>query len=239
MTHLSSAAGTARRLPVSTRWALAYAGLAGLDSWLAGRESARAHRLRKVTKPLLMPTLAAHTITHPHAHHSPLLGSTLVAQTGAWVGDLALLSESPAAFATGMAAFGVGHGAYVSGFRAASPGVQVSTTPAGRVATALAATTGPVMAIGAGRKSRPLGPATLLYSGALSTMLAHAGSLSGGVSPAGRRWSLAGAALFVASDSLLGLRSFVLSEPPAGLERAVMASYTAAQFALARGAVLA
>jgi hypothetical protein len=38
---------------------------------------------------------------------------------------------------------------------------------------------------------------------------------------------------------LLGIRKFVLKDPPPGLETAVMATYTAAQFLLSEGAARA
>ncbi|WP_256465280.1 lysoplasmalogenase family protein [Tsukamurella sp. PLM1] len=45
--------------------------------------------------------------------------------------------------------------------------------------------------------------------------------------------------MFLLSDSILGLRKFVLADPPAWLEGAVMATYCSAQFLLADGAARA
>ena len=41
------------------------------------------------------------------------------------------------------------------------------------------------------------------------------------------------------SDTLLGIRKFVLADPPPGLDTAVMATYTTAQFLLSEGAARA
>ena len=54
-----------------------------------------------------------------------------------------------------------------------------------------------------------------------------------------RRATLAGAGLFLLSDSILGLRKFVLADPPAWMEGAVMATYTGAQYLIADGAARA
>ena len=51
----------------STKLKMAYVGLAAVDTWLSGLADRRAHRARFVTKPLLMPTLAASLLTNPRA----------------------------------------------------------------------------------------------------------------------------------------------------------------------------
>ena len=72
-------------LTTSTKLKLAYVGLAATDTWLSGIADRRAHRARFVTKPLLMPTLAASLVTNPRAADSPLRTSTLAAQAR-WLG---------------------------------------------------------------------------------------------------------------------------------------------------------
>ena len=72
-----------------------------------------AHRARFVTKPLLMPTLAASLVTNAKAEDSPLRASTLVAQAGGWGGDVALLGEGTIPFLAGTGSFAVGHAAYL------------------------------------------------------------------------------------------------------------------------------
>ena len=73
----------------------------------------------------------------------------------------------------------------------------------------------------------------------LATMVVAATHLDPTLSPASRRLTAAGAGMFMLSDTLLGIRKFVLADPPAGLETAVMATYTTAQFLLSEGAARA
>ena len=84
---------------------------------LAGRSRrpSDAHRARHLTKPLLMPTLAASSGPRPRAD-SPLRTTTLAAQLGGWGGDLALLRHGTKPFLAGAGSFALGHAAYVTGF---------------------------------------------------------------------------------------------------------------------------
>ena len=74
------------------------------------------------------------------------------------------------------------------------------------------------------------------YATSLAAMVASANHLDPSLPTSARRLTAAGAGLFMLSDTLLGIRKFVLEDPPAGLETAVMATYTAAQFLLSEGA---
>ena len=104
---------------------------------------------------------------------------------------------------------------------------------------ALWATTAPGMVFGASRLDRKLGPAIAGYSGMLAGTVAAATQLDPALPKSARRATIAGAALFMLSDSLLGTRKFLLKNPPPRLESAVMATYTAAQFLLSEGAARA
>jgi uncharacterized membrane protein YhhN len=233
-------AGVPRSAKTSTRLTLAYVGLAAIDSWLAGSGSPRAGLARRVTKPLLMPTLAGSLATDPRARWSPLRTSTLAAQAGGWGGDVLLLGKGTAAFAAGAGSFGIGHTAYVIGFRAQRDRrTSLRRSRAGRAATGLFLAGGPLMALGAAREEKVLGPAVLGYTGLLSSMLAHAHHLAPGLPPSARRLTAAGATLFVASDLVLGLREFWWPDAPARVESAVMATYTAGQLLLSKGTVAA
>lgn len=234
----------ASRLPrsvrASRRLTLAYVGLAAADTWLAGSTSSRARGLRRVTKPLLMPTLAASLATDPAARWSPLRPSTLVAQAAGWGGDVLLLREGTTAFAAGAGSFGVGHASYIAGFR----GLRDRRTSlrgrrGARVALGLFLAGGPAMAIGAAREDKALGPAVLGYTALISTMLAHSQHLSPALPGRARRLTAAGAALFVASDTLLGTKEFWWRGAPARAESVVMATYTAGQLLLSKGAAAA
>ena len=77
------------------------------------------------------------------------------------------------------------------------------------------------------------------YATILAAMVIGAHRLDASVPVSARRLTMAGASLFMVSDTLLGIRMFALKEPPAGLERAVMATYAAGQFLLSEGAARA
>lgn len=219
------------------RLRVAYVAIAAVDTVLAGSSRPGAHRWRRVTKPLLMPLLAARVATDPQASTSPLRRSTLVAEAGGWAGDVLLLEEGAGRFAAGAGSFGVGHVAYLSGFaRHRSPGAP-GVAARGVLATWLA--TAPFMARAAAKTSRPLGPTVLAYSGLLSTMAASTHDLDESLPVEARRLTAAGATLFLISDTILGARSFVLRDPSPRWEGLVMATYTAGQLLIAEGAARA
>lgn len=224
----------------STKLKLGYVALAVVDAALAGSSRPLAHKARFLTKPLLMPTLAASLATNPDATMSPLRRHTLLAQAGGWGGDVLLLKHhDPRAFAGGAGSFALGHAAYLSGFlRNRGARGFLEGTPA-RAVMGSWALNAPVVSYGAWRQERLLGPSVAAYSGVLASTVAAATNLSTQLSPAGRRLTAAGALLFLASDTILGLSKFVLKDPDPRLETAVMATYTAAQFLLSEGAARA
>ena len=224
------------RPSTSRRLTLAYAGLAVVDTWLAGSRHSAAHRARFVTKPLLMPTLAGSLATDARAARSPLRTSTLLAQAGGWGGDVALLGSGTRPFLVGVGSFALGHAAYLAGFwrhRAAAP---IVTDPGARLVAGTWLLTAPALAVLAARQHRELGLPVLGYATVLAATTAAAAHLDPALSPAGRRLTAAGAALFLVSDSLLAVRKFVLADPPPALESAVMATYISAQLLLREGA---
>ncbi len=220
----------------STKLKLAYAGIAVTDALLSGSANPKAHQARALTKPLLMPTLMASLITNPDAANSPLRASTLAAQAGGWGGDLALMGDGTRNFAIGSGSFAAGHAAYITGFRRNRSAVR---QPGARAVGALWALSAPGMVYGAAKVDRALGPTIAGYSGILATMVAAATQLDPSLPKAARRKTIAGAALFMISDSILGTRKFLLKNPPPRVETAVMATYTSAQFLLSEGAAQA
>lgn len=226
-------------LTTTTKLKLAYIGLSVADSRLSSSTSRWAHRARLLTKPLLMPTLAGSLATNPRAVNSPLRTSTLAAQVGGWGGDVALLGHGTRPFLAGAGSFAVGHLAYLSGFLRHRSSAPVTTDVQARAVVASWALTAPVMALMARRQRRELGGPVLGYATMLAGVVVSATHLDPDLSPASRRLTAAGAGLFMLSDTLLGIRKFVLTDPPAGLETAVMATYTAAQFLLSEGAARA
>lgn len=228
------------RLTRSAKFTLGYLGLAALDTWLAGSSHARAHQIRRLTKPLLMPMLTASLVADPGARRSPLFASTVAGQALGWGGDVLLLREGTKAFAAGAGSFGIGHAAYIAGFRRhRNRDRRLRSSGIGRLAAGLVAVGGPGMAIGAAREEVMLGPAVLGYTGLLTAMFANAGNLDPGLPAPARRRILAGAALFTASDTILGLRQFWWRQAPARAESAVMATYTLGQLLISRGAARA
>ena len=225
------------QLKQSTKFKLAFVAIAAADAWLAGSSNTMAHRARVLTKPLLMPTLSASLLTNPKATDSPLRASTLVAQAGGWGGDLALMGHGTTPFAVGTGSFAVGHAAYISGFlRNRRTGAGLANTSLVKALAGIWAVSGPVMAVGAWRTDRRLGPAVLGYSAMLAGMVAAAAQLDPDLPADARRATIAGAGLFMLSDSILGTRKFLLTNAPDRLESVVMATYTGAQFLLSEGA---
>ena len=212
-------------LTTSTKLKLAYVGLAAVDTWLSGLADRRAHRARFVTKPLLMPTLAASLLTNPRAADSPLRASTVAAQVGGWGGDVALLGEGTKPFLAGTGSFALGHAAYLTGFLRQHGDSDVRRATGPRAVAGSWALTAPVMAVMARRRNRELGGPVLGYATMLAAMAAAANYLDTDLPPAARRLTAAGAGLFMLSDTLLGFRKFVLSDPPPALETGVMATY--------------
>lgn len=221
--------------------------LSGARGRLAAGREPRAVALRRLTKPLLMPTLACAFAGATRGSEDPLRRATLVAEGLSGVGDVALLGHGDAAFLTGLTGFLGAHVAYATGFAAASGTVGASPA-AGRRGPRAAATlflvAGPAMGWAAGRTSPRLRMPVLAYAGALCAMAATAS----GVGPSKeapshdawtRRTLLAGTSLFLVSDGVLGAREFVVHSDDEHLRRmldvTVMATYTSAQGLIATG----
>lgn len=255
----------------------AYVALSAADTVLAGLG---ARRLRRLTKPLLMPTLARGLLAATSPSDGPsdpgttggpdrrarAVRATLAAQALSGGGDVALLGRGDVAFLTGLSSFLAGHGAYVLAFTelrrtretsTASPGGTATWSRAvtsgddrlGRVGPALAGTAyaivGPTLSRAAARSSPRLRVPVLVYGGVLSVMVATASRVGPQVGPEARRRLVAGSALFLVSDGLLGTREFLgpadasrgtgSSWRRPALDVAVMTTYTAAQGLIADG----
>ncbi|HEX3795933.1 MAG TPA: lysoplasmalogenase [Acidimicrobiales bacterium] len=186
-----------------------YVALASVDATLAatGRR-----RMRRFTKPILMPAL--------------MVGrdrSTQRALAFSGAGDVALLGSSDVAFKVGLGSFLVGHLAWVVALRQRSTGTLKK-----RPLLAL-----PYVAAWVGlnaflwpRTGRDRVPVVLYSATLLATALAALDT--------GDRAATAGGALFLVSDSLLALERFADVHLPLH-EGLVMATYTSAQALLAQG----
>lgn len=221
----------------STQLTAGYVGLAALDTWLAGRPGRSARAARFVTKPALMPVLASARLAagREHPATAPLRTTTLVAQAFSWGGDVALLGRSETMFRAGVASFALAHASYVAGFWRQRTSAPVGEDRRVRAIGAVTVASAPVMAVAAARREPRLGVPVAGYSLMLGTMAASAQQLGPQIPAGARRLTAAGALLFMTSDTLLGVRKFVLSDPPHALESAVMATYTAAQLLLSEG----
>lgn len=137
------------------------------------------------------------------------------------VGDVLLLDDRR--FVPGLVAFLAGHLAYVIGFVTHPDWRWWAVGLAAIVVVLLVATAGRRIVAGARGIAPALGGAVVGYLVVISTMaLAAAG--------AGNGWAVAGAALFVTSDALLGWRRFVHEKPWMG--PAVMVTYHLGQAGL-------
>ncbi len=163
----------------------------------------------------------------------------MAAQVGGWGGDVALLGEGTKPFLVGAGSFGLGHVAYLTGFLRQHGHGDPRQAAGPKAVAGSWALTAPVMAVMASRRNRDLGGPIFGYATMLAAMAAAANYLDTDLSPASRRLTAAGAGLFMLSDTMLGMRKFVFTDPPPALETGVMATYTAAQFLLSEGAARA
>jgi uncharacterized membrane protein YhhN len=184
-----------------------YAGLAAVDTLLAatGRD-----RARRVTKPLLMPTLL---------RGKPRPVQRALALGGA--GDVALLGHGDAAFTAGLGSFLAGHVAWVAALRPKSSGVLTRNKAAALPYVAAWAGLNAYLWPKTGKDRIPV----LVYSAALlATALAALDT--------GDKAVATGGGLFLLSDALLALEKFGDVHLPAH-EGVVMATYTTGQALLA------
>ncbi|HEX2174287.1 MAG TPA: lysoplasmalogenase [Nocardioidaceae bacterium] len=214
-----------------------YVVVSAADLALTAFGSGRARRLRWLTKPLLMPTLAWWMRTHRRHSYGTMMRRTQAALGLSAVGDVALLRDDDAGFLRGLGAFLAAHVAYVSAFSArrrpwGSPGTARRVAPV----VAVWATAVPALAARAGRLRVPVA----LYGTAIALMQVTALMLDDRMPARGRTRVALGAACFMLSDALIGARRFLL---PARYGRAadvgVMATYVTAQWLIADGVVRA
>ena len=220
-----------------TQARVGYVALAVIDTVLTSRGGRGARRARYVTKPLLMPTLAAATQLAAEGRSDRLLRGTQVAQLFSWKGDVALLGTSELSFLRGVGAFFLAHIAYIAAFASARDPDSSLTAKGPRAAMAAWCTTAPLMTVAAGRKDPGMRIPIAAYGSILATMFATSTMLNPSLPAGARRKILTGTTLFLLSDTLLGLQEFFREEQSPRLESAVMATYTAGQWFIADGVV--
>jgi uncharacterized membrane protein YhhN len=109
-------------------------------------------------------------------------------------------------FVPGLVSFLFAHLAYTLGFVAVGVWSWAGFTVGLVMVAGLAAAVGRRIVAAAGRKERALGPAVTAYLAVISLMFCAAMATGG-------TWAILGAALFVASDAVLGWRQFVAAAP--------------------------
>ncbi|PRZ43506.1 putative membrane protein YhhN [Antricoccus suffuscus] len=212
--------------------AMVYAAVSALDALLASAESPGVKRIRRITKPALMPLLALDA----HSHSQPLR-EVDVALAASWVGDVGLLNSSDAGFLVGVGGFAAAHASYLKALTAPVPdsGTKRATinTAAGAFSTA-AISAGTLLWKRLSQTDPLLRVPVAAYAGLVSTMgfaAVRRGLLTGG-GPG--RCLIAGGILFTVSDGLVALTKFG-PRRYAGLDTLVMATYTSAQALLVAG----
>jgi uncharacterized membrane protein YhhN len=142
----------------------------------------------------------------------------------AWclVGDVLLLGHDRW-FVAGLTAFLIGHVAYVTGFVVADAWRWWAFIGAAVGLGVVASTVGRRIGAGAAARDPVLRVPVTAYLAVISLMVAAAAA-------AGDGWAIAGAVLFLGSDSVLGWRQFVAARP--WMPVAIMVTYHAAQASL-------
>ena len=198
----------------------AYCAVAAADAVLAARGNRRA---RRVTKPALMPLLAAEVAIADDADGTKPL--VLAGLGMSWLGDVALLARGERALQAGLTSFLAAHGCYLAAFaRKRRGGVRNARWAAGAYALAWAGLNA-VLFPRTGRLRVPV----IVYGTALTAMAVAALDTD---EPA---VAVGGAAFFV-SDSILALQTFGETKR-SGADALVMLTYTTAQALIARGMV--
>ena len=201
---------------------LGVAAAAALANWWSRWRDHRPTEL--MTKPLTMVALIGVAIALEPA--DPAVRWWFVAALAlSLAGDVFLLGDDRW-FVAGLAAFLAGHLAYTGGFAVAAldDGWRWWPVAIAVVAVALLVIViGRRIVSGAARRDRALRIPVVAYLTVISVMLLAAAG-------AGNAWAIAGATLFVVSDSILGWRQFVAPRP--WMAPAVMVTYHLAQAGL-------
>ena len=199
--------------------AVAVAAVAAIANWWSRVVDHR--RLELMSKPSALLALLVVAIAIDPADDT-VRWWFVAALAASLAGDVLLL-DSDRFFVAGLAAFLIAHLLYVAGFVAAADwrwgAAGLAVVPMG----ILLATAGRRIALGAATHASSLLVPVLAYFGAISAMMFAAAA-------AGNAWAIVGAALFVASDTILGWNRFVRSA--AWMPAAIMVTYHLGQLGL-------
>lgn len=198
--------------------------------------------LRFVTKPLLMALLLVFFLSASQKNNAARY-PVLLALVFSWLGDVFLMNEGNTYFTAGLASFLVAHIFYILFFA----GIRKNNDPRKPWNIILLI----VLASYVGIFYFFLGPAldtalkipVFLYAVIIATMFAmawHSGKTPALSNPQQARYAhtlfIAGAALFIISDSLLAINAFL--QPFRGASLWVMSTYCLAQAGIVLGAVI-
>ena len=205
-----------------------------------------AEKVRKASKTLLMPLLAASVVRRRHETKPAVTAGLLIGQAGGWLGDLVLMPRKND-LNKGAAAFAVNQIAYIKMLHDAGARPNrfrsLARYPLWAASTAGAAFTRPDLLPAAAGYGLLLTTTSMLGD---DPVLESAGA-AGPARPVGAAGELAegdprygighGGNLFLVSDALLMLRALVGEEGVVGklLDAGVMDTYTAAQLLLVDG----
>ena len=205
-----------------------------------------AEKVRKASKTLLMPLLAASVVRRRHETKPAVTAGLLIGLAGGWLGDLVLMPRKND-LNKGAAAFAVNQIAYIKMLHDAGARPNrfrsLARYPLWAASTAGAAFTRPDLLPAAAGYGLLLTTTSMLGD---DTVLESAGA-AGPARPVGAAGELAegdprygighGGNLFLVSDALLMLRALVGEEGVVGklLDAGVMDTYTAAQLLLVDG----
>ncbi len=183
-----------------TAWTFAavFAVAAGANWWSRLGEGRR--RTELWSKPLALVALIAVAVTLQPADQL-VRAWFVVALVCSLAGDV-LLMYGDRSFVPGLASFLLAHLAYTFGFLAFDDWSSAGFVVGAVMMAVLAVAVGVRIVLAARRKDQVLGPAVAGYLVAISVMFCAAMAT-------GNTWAILGAALFVASDSVLGWRQFI------------------------------
>jgi len=208
-----------------------------------------------LSKPLLMPLLAVLVAQAPAA--APIRRSLYTFLAASWVGDVALvlaperpgdveflgIPKAPAWFLVGVLAFTFAHSTLIALFRRVERPEVPGPFPSRWMSFAPLAVYGLLLLVWilphvyADPERRAVTLQVALYGTLLHAMVAFAIQRAGRVNDASFRITLAGALMFLLSDSSIGVAHLVLrgSEPLSGL--VIMTTYILAQVLLVAGLI--
>lgn len=190
--------------------------------------------LELIAKPLILPWIACYFLVNVSEKNHPVVKPALIAFFFCWLGDIALMFSGTVYFLSGLGFFLVAHLFYIRLYQKTDSGFSISLIrnhPAWLLPFAIYGAI--LLRILLPTVENGLIPAILFYTLALLAMAASALNRHNRVPSASFLLVLAGAVLFVASDSVIALRKFAFEIPHSGFW--VMSTYLAAQYLIMLG----